>query len=512
MSRHIHLIGICGTAMASLAGMLQGCGHRVTGSDTAAYPPMSDQLAAMGIAVMEPYAAENLEPAPDLVVVGNAISRGNPELERVLDQRIPMTSMAQLVHDEFLVGRERLVVCGTHGKTTTTSMLAWIYEVASAEVASAEVASAEVASAEVASAHVAGASDGGKRWKPSFLIGGVAENFGASFHVEEGTRPFILEGDEYDTAFFDKGPKFLHYFPDVAILTHVEFDHADIYADLEAVKTSFKRMVNLLPKRGRLIAFDGSQAVSECCAKAFCSVERYGFAADSFWRVSNLSQRGSVTRWTLHRGGEVFAELEMPMAGEHNALNATAAAALAAGQGIPAAAIRKALRTFKSVKRRLEVRAEVAGVTVIDDFAHHPTAIRETLRALRGAYPATGLGGRLWAVLEPRSNTLRRNVFEAELIESLANADEVVIAEVFKSEAIPVAERLEPERVLDGLRRRGAAARMCADAEAIVLSITPELREGDVVAVLSNGGFGGIYEKLPAALRLREAELLLQVG
>ncbi len=497
MSRHIHLIGICGTAMASLAGMLQGCGHRVTGSDTAAYPPMSDQLAAMGIAVMEPYAAENLEPAPDLVVVGNAISRGNPELERVLDQRIPMTSMAQLVHDEFLVGRERLVVCGTHGKTTTTSMLAWIYAVAGAEVVSA---------------HVAGASDGGKRWKPSFLIGGVAENFGASFHVEEGTRPFILEGDEYDTAFFDKGPKFLHYFPDVAILTHVEFDHADIYADLEAVKTSFKRMVNLLPKRGRLIAFDGSEAVSECCAKAFCAVERYGFAADSFWRISDLSQRGSATRWTLHRGGEVFAELEMPMAGEHNALNATAAAALAAGQGIPAAAIREALRTFKSVKRRLEVRAEVAGVTVIDDFAHHPTAIRETLRALRGAYPATGHGGRLWAVLEPRSNTLRRNVFEAELIESLANADEVVIAEVFKSESIPVAERLEPERVLDGLRRRGAAARMCADAEAIVLSIAPELREGDVVAVLSNGGFGGIYEKLPAALRLREAELLLQVG
>ena len=484
LRKHIHLIGICGTAMASLAGMLQGCGYKVTGSDTAAYPPMSDQLAALGIAVMEPYRAENLEPAPDLVVVGNAISRGNPELERVLDQRIAMTSMAQLVHDEFLVGRERLVVCGTHGKTTTTSMLAWIYQVASV-------------------------FGDGARWAPSFLIGGVAENFGASFHVQEGTRPFLLEGDEYDTAFFDKGPKFLHYFPDVAILTDVEFDHADIYADFEAVKTSFKRLVNLLPKRGRLIAFDGSEAVRECCAKAFCAVERYGFAADSLWRITDLSQQGSVTRWTLHRGGEVFAALEMPMAGEHNALNATAAAALAAGQGIPAAAIGEALRTFKSVKRRLEVRAEVAGVTVIDDFAHHPTAIRETLRALRGAYPATGTGtgtgARLWAVLEPRSNTLRRNVFEAELVESLALADEVVIAEVFQSEAIPAGERLAPERVLEGLRHRGFEARLCADAEAIVSAIVPELRAGDVVAVLSNGGFGGIYEKLPAALRLREA-------
>ena len=483
--------------MASLAGMLQSRGHRVTGSDTAAYPPMSDQLAALGIAVAEPYRAENLEPPPDLVVVGNAISRGNPELERVLDRRIPMTSMAQLVHDEFLVGRERLVVCGTHGKTTTTSMLAWIYEVASGAVTSGARA---------------GGFQGEARWKPSFLIGGLAENFGASFHVEPRTRPFILEGDEYDTAFFDKGPKFLHYFPDAAILTHVEFDHADIYADFEAVKTSFKRLVNLLPKRGHLIAFDGSDAVSECCEKAFCAVERYGFAASSFWRITGLSQQGSMTRWTLHRGGEVFAQLEMPMAGEHNALNATAAAALAAGQGIPAEAIRQALRSFKSVKRRLEVRAEVAGVTVIDDFAHHPTAIRETLRALRAAYPATGVrtgnggadGGRLWAVLEPRSNTLRRKVFETELVESLALADEVVIADVFKSEAIPAAERLQPEHVVNGLRERGVPVRTCADAEAIVLAIAPELRAGDVVAVLSNGGFGGIYEKLPAALVQRE--------
>jgi UDP-N-acetylmuramate: L-alanyl-gamma-D-glutamyl-meso-diaminopimelate ligase len=468
-AKHIHLIGICGTAMASLAGMLRAQGHRVTGSDTAAYPPMSDQLREMGIPILEPYSAANLTPAPDLVVVGNAISRGNPELELVLDARIPMTSMAALIHDEFLTNRERLVVCGTHGKTTTTSMLAWIYE-------------------------VAGRTN--PRFTPSFLIGGVAENFGTSFRVHPTSRTFILEGDEYDTAFFDKGPKFLHYFPDAAILTHVEFDHADIYADLDAVKTAFKRMVNLIPRRGRLIAYDGNPNVTECCAKAFCNVERYGLAHDSYWQATNLKQQGSTTTWTLLRGGTDFAHLILPMAGEHNALNATAAAALAAGQGVPTEAIIEALATFQSVKRRLEVRAEIAGVTIIDDFAHHPTAIRETLRALRAAYP----GRRLWAVLEPRSNTLRRNVFERELVDSLALADEVVLAAVFKSEAIPALERLDPDHLLSALNTRNVPAVLCADADAIVANIAPRLLPNDVVAILSNGGFGNIYEKLPAAL------------
>ena len=459
--------------MASLAGMLRAQGHTVTGSDVAAYPPMSDQLREMGIAILEPYALKNLEPRPDLVVVGNAISRGNVELERVLDERIPMTSMAALIHDEFLAGRERLVICGTHGKTTTTSMLAWIYEVASRQVID------------------------GSKFAPSFLIGGVAENFGSSFRVQEGTRPFILEGDEYDTAFFDKGPKFLHYFPDVAILTHVEFDHADIYADLEAVKVAFKRMVNLIPRRGRLIAYDATENVTECAAKAFCKVERYGLLPESYWQAVDLRQDAGITRWTLLRGGVRFAELTLPMAGEHNAMNATAAAALAAGQGIPVAAIEAALASFKSVKRRLEVVSEAGGVTVIDDFAHHPTAIRETLRALRAAYR----GRRLWAVLEPRSNTLRRNIFERELVESLALADEVVMAAVFKSDAIPVLERMEPQHVIESLRARRVKAVLCADADAIVAEMVPRLLPGDVVAILSNGGFGGIYQKLPARLR-----------
>jgi UDP-N-acetylmuramate: L-alanyl-gamma-D-glutamyl-meso-diaminopimelate ligase len=470
-SKHIHLIGICGTAMASLAGMLQLRGHRVTGSDTAAYPPMSDQLAGLRIPVREPYSESNLEPRPDLVVVGNAISRGNVELEYVLDKRIPFCSMASILHDEFLPGRESLVVAGTHGKTTTTSMLAWIYEVASRQ---------------------------NPALAPSFLIGGVAENFGTSFMVRR-TRPFLLEGDEYDTAFFDKGPKFLHYFPDALILTHVEFDHADIYTDLAAVKTAFKRLVNLVPRRGRIVAFDGSENVGECVAKAFCAVERYGFGEATQWRLSNLRHDGSLTHWTLTRSGTWFAELTLPMAGEHNALNATAAAALAAGEGVPTEAIIEAVRTFKSVKRRLEVRAVVDGITIIDDFAHHPTAIRETLRALRESYP----GRRLWAVLEPRSNTLRRNVFEHELVESLALADRVVIAAVFKSESIPAAERLHPEQVVAALNALGRPTALFADADAIVGAITPQVAAGDVVAILSNGGFGNIYQKLPSAITAR---------
>jgi UDP-N-acetylmuramate: L-alanyl-gamma-D-glutamyl-meso-diaminopimelate ligase len=437
---------------------------------------MSDLLSGLGIPVMEPYAERNLDatsdlPAPDLVVIGNALSRGNPEVERVLDERIPFTSMAALVHEEFLVGRTSLVVAGTHGKTTTTSLLAWIYQVAARENPALE---------------------------PSFLIGGVAENFGTSFQLRP-TRTFIIEGDEYDTAFFDKGPKFLHYFPDALILTHVEFDHADIYSDLAAVKTAFKRLVNLVPRRGLIVAFDGSANVTECVERAFCRVERYGFSATSDWRIQNLRHEDGLTRWEVWRGGALWAELAMSLAGEHNALNATAAAALASGQGLTVEAIKEAVASFKSVKRRLEVRAQVAGVTVIDDFAHHPTAIRETLRALRSVYP----NSRLWVVLEPRSNTLRRKVLESDLIASLRLADRVILAGVYQQQRIPEAERLNPEEVVQALNAAGTPAVLRPDVDAIVNEIAPQLESGDVVAILSNGGFDGIYEKLPARLRER---------
>ena len=469
--KHIHLSGICGTAMASLAGLLQLQGHRITGSDKAAYPPMSDLLRSLGIPILEPYSESNLDPAPDLVVIGNALSRGNPEVEHVLDGRVPFTSMAALVREEFLKGRESLVVAGTHGKTTTTSMLAWIYQVASHDDASIE---------------------------PSFLIGGVAENFGTSFQLRS-TRTFIIEGDEYDTAFFDKGPKFLHYFPDALILTHVEFDHADIYADLDAVKVAFKRLVNLVPRRGLLVAFDGSENVTECISHAFCRVERYGFKPESDWQIRNLRHIDGQTQWEVWRNGELWSELTMQLAGEHNALNATAAAALAVGQGISREAIRTGLATFKSVKRRLEVRDVIRGITIIDDFAHHPTAIRETLRALRSVYP----DARLWAVLEPRSNTLRRKVLENDLVESLRIADRVILAGVYQQQRIPDAERLHPEDVVDRLNAAGTSAELHPGAAEIVESLASELKAGDVVAILSNGGFDGIYEKLPARLRAR---------
>jgi len=450
--------------MASLAGMLAERGFQVTGSDSAAYPPMSEFLQSLGIPVSQPFAIPNLTPTPDLVVIGNAISRGNVELEHVLDQRVPFCSLPQLLHDEFLSGKEVLVVAGTHGKTTTTSMLAWIFEAAGL--------------------------------RPSFLIGGIAENFGRSFQLGAG-KHFVLEGDEYDTAFFDKGPKFLHYFPDAIILTSVEFDHADIYPDLEAVETAFKRLVNLIPRRGRIVAFDRGGSIDRCLARAFCPVERYGSSSEATWRIADLKFEPAITRWTLLRDSSPWAELEFSLAGEYNVWNASAAAAIAANFGISPAAIASALKSFKSVKRRLEVKAEVNGITLIDDFAHHPTAIAATLHALRARYP----GRRLWAVLEPRSNTLRRNVFQVELAKSLAAADEIVIANVFKSESIPAAERLDVTAVAAQLAGAGHRARVLADVEGIVQLCSPEMRSGDVVAILSNGGFGGIYEKLPQRLK-----------
>jgi len=474
--KHIHLIGICGTAMASLAGMLKQRGFRVTGSDAAAYPPMSDFLAELGIPVAQPFDARNLEPRPDLVVVGNAISRGNSELEQILDHRIPFCSLPQLLHDEFLRGREVLVVAGTHGKTTTTSMLAWIF-------------------------HTAG-------MQPSFLIGGIAENFGSSFHLGQG-KHFILEGDEYDTAFFDKGPKFLHYFPDAVILTSVEFDHADIYKDLDAVETAFKRLVNLIPRRGRIIAFDGmtgeateSASLERSLSKSFCPVERYGAGPRAGWRITNLKFEAGRTSWSVLRDGRAWADLEFPLAGEYNVWNATAAAAMAAAYGISKEEIVSGLKTFKSVKRRLEVKAEVNGITIIDDFAHHPTAIAGTLKALRARYA----GARLWAILEPRSNTLRRSVLQADLTRSLALADEVIVASVFRSESLSESERLNLPDLARDIQKNGGRARLMGDADEIVQAVAPEMRIGDVVAILSNGGFGGIYEKLPAKLRMLVGE------
>lgn len=461
----VHLIGICGTGMASLAGLLQESGYRVTGSDSNVYPPMSTFLEELGIPVQQGYAAENLEPPPDLVVVGNALSRGNVEIEVMLDRALRYESMARVLKELFLRGRESLVVAGTHGKTTTSSLLAWILDAAGLA--------------------------------PGFLIGGIAENFASGFRTPHGPGGwFVIEGDEYDTAYFDKGPKFLHYLPQAMILTSIEYDHADIYADLDSIKTAFRRLVNLAPGRGLIVAHGESASVEECVSRAFCPVERYGFAGSCFWRAQNVEHSGEWTRFEIYRGGERFLKAEMPLPGRHNVLNALAATALAARYEVSAEVICRALRSFRGIKRRMELRGEVAGVAVMDDFAHHPTAIRETLRAVRLRFP----GRRIWALLEPRSNTLRRRVFEKELSASFDGADQVIIAGVYRSGNIPEAERLVPECVVENLVRRGLSARYFPSAQAIVEAIAPEVRSGDVIVVMSNGGFEGIHEKLLAAL------------
>jgi UDP-N-acetylmuramate: L-alanyl-gamma-D-glutamyl-meso-diaminopimelate ligase len=449
--------------MASLAGLLKQRGFKVTGSDAAAYPPMSDFLGSMAIPVAQPYAEANLKPRPDWVVVGNAISRGNVELEHVLDERIQFRSLPDTLYDFFLRTREPIVVAGTHGKTTTTAMLAWIFQSAGKD--------------------------------PSFLVGGIAENFGSSFALRQG-KHFILEGDEYDTAFFDKGPKFLHYFPQAIILTSVEFDHADIFGNLDAVKTAFKRLVNLVPRKGKIIAYDADANVDDCLTKAFTPIERYGMKPRSEWRITNMKFDAGRTAWSVAREGRPWADFEFSLAAEYNILNATAAAAIAAHYGIEPLAIAGALRSFKSVKRRMEVRAEIDGITIIEDFAHHPTAIAATLKALRTRYPKA----RLWALFEPRSNTLRRKVLQKELVSSLAMADRVIVTTIFKPEAVPENERLTTSAVVNGVKRSGRSARELADADAIVETVVPELESGDVVAILSNGGFDGIYDKLPRRL------------
>ena len=472
---HVHILGIAGTFMGGIAAIAKAAGYTVTGSDRNVYPPMSTQLRALGIEYTEGYGAEQLDARPDVVVVGNALSRGAPVIEAMLDRGIPYASGPAWLAGHVLKDRHVLAVAGTHGKTTTSSMLAWILERAGLD--------------------------------PGFLIGGVPSNFDATARL--GSAPyFVIEADEYDTAFFDKGPKFLHYFPDSVILTSVEFDHADIYKDLDAVETAFKRLVNLVPRRGRIVAFDSRESpgasLDRCLLKAFCPVERYGASERTEWRIDNLKLGEDKTSWSIVRDGKPWADLDFPLGGEYNVWNATAAAALAANYGISKAAIAQALQTFRSVKRRLEVKAEVNGVTIIDDFAHHPTAIEQTIRALRARYPKS----RLWVVLEPRSNTMRRNVLQDALARSLALADQVVVAAIFKSEAIPAAERLDLHCVIGEIQKRGKQARILADADAIVDTIAPELRPRDVVAILSNGGFGGIYEKLPQRLRALGAQTL----
>jgi UDP-N-acetylmuramate: L-alanyl-gamma-D-glutamyl-meso-diaminopimelate ligase len=455
--------------MASLAGMLQARGHRVTGSDQNVYPPMSTMLNSLGIGIMQGYEAVHLTPTPDCVVVGNAIPRGNPEVEEILDRKLLYRSQAEVVKEEFIRGRRSLVVTGTHGKTTTTSLAAWVLD------------------------------QGGLA--PTFLVGGVVQNFGESFRVTSSDY-FVIEGDEYDTAYFDKGPKFMHYLPETAIVGNIEFDHADIYQDLAAIKLAFRRFINLVPSNGRLIAGSDSPHVREVVAglgqNLHTNLETFGVSEDAAWRAHDIDYSGEMTTFSVSRAGRDWGRFRVPLIGEFNIRNCLAVIVAAHVWGIERDVIVEALATFKSVKRRAEVRGEVGGVMVVDDFAHHPTAVRETLKALRARYPRR----RLVAVFEPRSWSSRLAVFQEQYARAFESADYVVIANVFDSNRATERGRvLDTNELVEEISKLGKPAFHLDDADRIVQHLVPELKEGDLVAIMSNGGFGNIHEKLLAALK-----------
>jgi UDP-N-acetylmuramate: L-alanyl-gamma-D-glutamyl-meso-diaminopimelate ligase len=461
----VHFIGICGTAMATAAAMLKHRGYDVVGSDQDVYPPMSEFLAAEDIDVLTGYQAEHIGDDVDLAVVGNAISRGNPELEEVLDRKIRYTSLPEVIRDTFLWDARSIVVAGTHGKTTTTALIGWTL--------------------------TSGGSD------PSVLVGGIARNFGpqgSSYRLGHG-RDFVIEGDEYDSAFFDKTAKFLKYLPDVAVVNNVEFDHADIYEDLEAVSLAFRRFVRLVPRRGLLLLGAESGGAAQLKQGAVSRVETFGLGDGFDWQAHDIESSGPTTRFHVRHSGSLFGVFEMGLIGSHNVRNALAAIAVATEVGLGVERIAEGLRSFEGVKRRLEVVGRAGGVTVFDDFAHHPTAVAETLAGVRTSNPTA----RVWAVFEPRSASSCRSVFQEDFARAFAAADQIVIAPVFRS-TLPEGERLSVPKLVRDLRDRGQSAREAESIDGIVSDIVREHRAGDLVVIMSNGGFGGIHRKLLRAL------------
>ena len=462
---HIHLIAVCGVGMASLAGLLQSRGYRVTGSDQNIYPPMSNYLAEIGIEILSGFRAEHLSPRPDLVVVGNAVSRNNPEAQAMLGQDIPYISFPQAL-GRFLIGaRTSLVITGTHGKTTTTALAAWVFNCAGLD--------------------------------PGFFVGGVPLNFGNGWQVGGGDH-VVLEGDEYDTAFFDKGPKFLHYRPRNVILTSVEFDHADIYQDLDHVKAAFARLMDIIPCDGLLVVCGDYPVATEIAATARCQRITYGSGGDVDWTPDNPQFHEGRTFFAPCYRGKAEGRVEVASIGRHNVMNALAVYAMGRMMGIGHEKLLDGFRTFRGVKRRQEIRGERRGVLIIDDFAHHPTAVRETVEAVKAAY----CGRRVWAVFEPRSNTSKRNIFEKEFAAALALADRIVVAGVYQPEKVPESERLSVTNLVRELNHRTAddRARMIESAADIAATIAQDARPGDVVLVMSNGGFDAVQEKILQAL------------
>jgi UDP-N-acetylmuramate: L-alanyl-gamma-D-glutamyl-meso-diaminopimelate ligase len=460
-AKKFHFIGICGTAMGSVAAALRERGFIVTGSDESVYPPMSTFLESKGISLHSGYRPENIPGDAEVIVVGNAMKRGNPEVEAVLNRKLYYVSLPEMLKELFLRGRHNLVVSGTHGKTTTTSLLAWILTVAKLD--------------------------------PSYVIGGLPVNLrqGALFN---DSKHFVIEGDEYDSAFFDKRSKFVHYLPELLIVNNIEFDHADIFNNLDEIKLSFRRLFNIVPQNG-MILLNGDDAncldVARQLQPLMAQIQEVGMSPNCARKISDVTYTTDGSHFSL--GADQF---EIPLVGEFNVRNAAMAISAARFYGVSLEKIREALKSFKGIARRQEVRGEARGIKVIDDFAHHPTAIRETLRALRHRYPV----GRIWAVFEPRSNTTRRAVFQQELPDALKLADGVFISQIARLDQIPEKERLDPQAVMESIAASGLPAFYERDAAHIIEKLVPLLKEKDVVAIFSNGGFEGIHEKLLAAI------------
>ncbi|MAT38527.1 MAG: UDP-N-acetylmuramate:L-alanyl-gamma-D-glutamyl-meso-diaminopimelate ligase [Ectothiorhodospiraceae bacterium] len=458
MKKRLYFIGLCGTAMAGAAVALKQAGYEIDGSDEGVYPPMSTYLETNGITCRKGFSTSNLEPPPDLVVIGNAMSRGNPEVEHVLNSRIPFMSLPALIREYFIADRTSIVVAGTHGKTSTTSLVAWLFE-------------------------FAGES-------PGFMIGGVPKDLREACRTGKGSM-FIVEGDEYDTAFFDKRSKFVHYAPHTTVINNIEFDHADIFRDLNSVKQSFRQLVNLIPGNGLLLVSGDDTSAVEVSAGAHTNIETFGFGERNDWLALNTRYSEDGSRFQLTRSGNALGEFVYPFAGAFHVRNAMAAIAVAVHHGIPVQTIRDGLRAFRGVKRRMDIVHDGA-VTVIDDFAHHPTAIRETLTALRLRYP----GRRLWAIFEPRSNTSTRNLLQQDLHDALAHADVAIIGPINRPERYSDEQRLDPEAVASSLEQDGILAAHIPDVDEIISFIESRLQVGDVLAVMSNGSFGGIHGKI----------------
>ncbi len=458
----IHLIAVCGTGMGALACILKQLGYQVSGSDANIYPPMSDFLIKKGITILKGYDYNHLSRRIDLVVVGNAVRRDNPEALALADLQLPYCSMPQALN-HFLGRRRQIMVCGTHGKTTTASLIGWILSRAGLD--------------------------------PSFFIGGIVGGFESNFLLGKGPW-LVLEGDEYDTAFFDKGPKFLHFKPEVTVITGIEYDHADIYPNLEAVENAFIRLVRGLNPRSTLLAADKTNSLEKVLGHANCKVERYGLGADAHWQARVLVRRGRWMHFELRHAGVGQGDFGAPMLGKHNLENITAAAAVALSLGVAPDALRDALADFPGIARRQQVRGEKNGILVLDDFAHHPTAVKATVEAVCEAFPER----RLIAVFEPRTNSSRRNIFQEAYSRSFAGADLVCVRRPPAIESIDPAERFSAARLAQDLSAQGIKARSFPDTDAIIDFLTDQAKSGDVILVMSNGGFDNIHSRLLRAL------------